>query len=265
MHRRVVVLGDPGSGKTDPAALPRPCSRGTWLAKTAAASRRNLASRESGYLPIFLPFRQIGSYLKTLPDDGTKCNNVLLDFFRRSLTATVSGYRKPSSTTGCTGKAVVLLDGLDEVPDPDLRPAFPPRRGLCPAYPTALCRNQPHRRLSGAARLAGRFAATTVDRHDMADIEQFFRPGISCWRPGVRGAQRNEYAASRPTSCRGDQGNERIAKLAINPLMLTVIAMVHRDRVELPETDTPELYAEAVDVLLGKWDEVKGEGRTGSR
>ena len=53
------------------------------------------------------------------------------------------------------------------------------------------------------------------------------------------------------------QENERIRELAINPLMLTVIAMVHRDRVKLPDRRA-ELYAEAVDVLLGKWDEARG-------
>ena len=46
-------------------------------------------------------------------------------------------------------------------------------------------------------------------------------------------------------------------ELAINPLMLTVIALVHRDRVQLPERRA-ELYAEAVEVLLGKWDEARG-------
>ncbi|MGH8545721.1 MAG: SUMF1/EgtB/PvdO family nonheme iron enzyme [Gammaproteobacteria bacterium] len=45
--------------------------------------------------------------------------------------------------------------------------------------------------------------------------------------------------------------------MAINPLMLTVIALIHRDRVKLPDRRA-ELYQEAVDVLLGKWDEARG-------
>ena len=55
------------------------------------------------------------------------------------------------------------------------------------------------------------------------------------------------------------RANPRVRELGINPLMLTVIALVHRDRVKLPERRA-ELYAEAVDVLLGKWEEAKGLG-----
>jgi len=52
-----------------------------------------------------------------------------------------------------------------------------------------------------------------------------------------------------------------VRELAINPLLLTVIALVHRDRVKLPDRRA-ELYEEAVDVLLGKWDEAKEVAET---
>ena len=53
------------------------------------------------------------------------------------------------------------------------------------------------------------------------------------------------------------ENSDRVRELAINPLMLTVIALIHRDRVKLPDRRA-ELYQEAVDVLLGKWDEARG-------
>ena len=47
-------------------------------------------------------------------------------------------------------------------------------------------------------------------------------------------------------------------KVAITTLLLlTVIALVQRYRAQLPERRT-ELYEEAIEVLLGKWDEAKG-------
>ena len=67
------------------------------------------------------------------------------------------------------------------------------------------------------------------------------------------------YQDEQVTAFRDIEANERVRELAINPLMLTVIALVHRDRVKLPDRRA-ELYAEAVDVLLGKWDEARGVG-----
>jgi hypothetical protein len=46
------------------------------------------------------------------------------------------------------------------------------------------------------------------------------------------------------------------ALLAVNPLLLTVVALVQPYRAQLPERRT-ELYEEAIEVLLGQWDETK--------
>ncbi len=48
-----------------------------------------------------------------------------------------------------------------------------------------------------------------------------------------------------------------MAELAVNPLLLTVVALVHRYRAQLPERRS-ELYEEVVEVLLGSWDSAKG-------
>ena len=48
-----------------------------------------------------------------------------------------------------------------------------------------------------------------------------------------------------------------LAELTVNPLLLTMIAMVHRYRGTLPERRV-ELYGEICDVLLGHWHEAKG-------
>ncbi|MCP4428208.1 MAG: SUMF1/EgtB/PvdO family nonheme iron enzyme, partial [Chloroflexi bacterium] len=68
-----------------------------------------------------------------------------------------------------------------------------------------------------------------------------------------------QHAAQRQTEhlLAAIRANERIQELAINPLLLTVIALVHRDRVKLPDRRA-ELYDEAIAVLLGKWDEARG-------
>jgi formylglycine-generating enzyme required for sulfatase activity len=52
-----------------------------------------------------------------------------------------------------------------------------------------------------------------------------------------------------------------VRELAVNPLLLTVIALVQRYRAQLPERRV-ELYEEAIEVLLVQWDAVKGLSAT---
>jgi len=65
---------------------------------------------------------------------------------------------------------------------------------------------------------------------------------------------------------RSIESNDRIRPLAVNPLLLTVIAIVHWNRKRLPEQRV-DLYDECVDVLLGQRKEaerVQASRRIGS-
>jgi formylglycine-generating enzyme required for sulfatase activity/energy-coupling factor transporter ATP-binding protein EcfA2 len=263
-HRRLVVLGDPGSGKT---TLLRYLS--LLYARDQADATHTLTEQlglpESGTLPIFLPLRQIGRYLAEHHgrDDGTDGHGLLLqflvqilknerivvpaDFFDRWLR---------------DGRAAVLLDGLDEVADPGLR-----RRvarlvdAFTRAYPG--CRYLITSRIVGytdTCQLTEGYATTTVRDFTLDDVQAF----LSQWHRLVAIGQMGpgptaEAAATAQTRqlLEAIGNNDRVRELAINPLLLTVIALVHRDRVKLPDRRA-ELYAEAVDVLLGKWDEARG-------
>ncbi len=260
--RRLAVLGDPGSGKT------------TLLRYLALLYARDLAEHgtlvpdkldlaESGWLPILLPLRQIGVFLRTCPDDGTEGHALLLKFLLRSLEN--ERIQLPENFFDewlMQGRAIILLDGLDEVADPDLR-----RRvsRLVEAFTRAYanCRYVVTSRIvgyTGPARLGEAYTTTTVRDFTLVDVERF----LSNWHRLVAigqmgpGPSAEAYAVEQTQQLvRAIEGNERIRELAINPLLLTVIAMVHRDRVKLPDRRA-ELYAEAVDVLLGKWEEAKG-------
>jgi formylglycine-generating enzyme required for sulfatase activity/energy-coupling factor transporter ATP-binding protein EcfA2 len=263
-HPRLVVLGDPGSGKTTllrylALLYARDRAEGT------ACVRERLRLDEAGRLPILLPLRRLGAYLRARRpvDDGTEGHKLLLDHLYECLAA--ERVSLPGDFFDLyleEGQAVVLLDGLDEVADPDLR-----RRvsrlveAFTAAYPA--CRYVVASRIvgySGPARLGEGYATTTVREFAMADVERFLcnwhlAVAVGQMGPGesavayAEGQTRQLLAAIR--------ANERVRDLAINPLMLTVIALVHRDRVKLPDRRA-ELYGEAVDVLLGKWDEARG-------
>ncbi|MEZ4770338.1 MAG: NACHT domain-containing protein [Caldilineales bacterium] len=263
-ERRLVVLGDPGSGKT---TLLR------YLALLYARDRaekdtnfvgEKLGLPEKGALPILLALRQIGAVLRHEhgADDDTEGHALVLNFLLRSLKN--ERIELPADFFDrwlTTGNAVVLLDGLDEVADPDLR-----RRvsrlveGFTRAYPD--CRYVVTSRVvgySGPARLEG-YSTTTVNDFTLADVRLFLEHWHRLVAVGQMepGPSADAYAAEQTRQLMAAvEGNERIRELAINPLMLTVIAMVHRDRVKLPDRRA-ELYGEAVDVLLGKWDEARG-------
>ena len=265
-HRHIVVLGDPGSGKT---TLLRYLALlyGRDLAQGQEIVREKLKLNESGHLPVLLPLRQMGQYLKAHHEkpDGTDGCALLLDFLHKSLERDKIGLPADFFDEYLEeGRATVLLDGMDEVADPDLRARVARLvEAFTLAYPK--CRFVVTSRIvgySGPARLGGDYVTTTVRDFTLEDVRQFLTHWHRLVAIGQMGAgQDAETSAASQTSqlLSAIEANERVRELAINPLMLTVIALVHRDRVKLPDRRA-ELYAEAVDVLLGKWDEARGVG-----
>ena len=267
-HRHIVILGDPGSGKT---TLLRYLALlyGRDLAEKKKLLSKKLKLNESGYLPILLPLRQIGQFLKAhhAKNDGTDGHALLLNFLLQTLknrhVEIPVGYFEKALDAG---QAVVLLDGMDEVADPDLRARVARLiEDFTLAYPKA--RFVVTSRIvgySGTARLSGDYVVTTVHDFTLEDVRQFLSHWHRLVAVGQMGAVKSAktFAASQTSQLMSAiQANERVRDLAINPLMLTVIALVHRDRVKLPDRRA-ELYAEAVDVLLGKWDEARGVKET---
>ncbi len=261
-NTRLIVLGDPGSGKT---TLLRYLALlyARDLAEDRKLAQEKLGLAESGWLPVLLPLRKMVAFLRANPDDGTEGHARLLEFLYLSLAG--ERIRLPEHFFDAwlnEGRAVILLDGLDEVADPNLR-----RRvsrlveAFTRAYPD--CRYVVTSRIvgyTGSARLGEAYITTTVRDFTLADVKHFLNHWhrlIAIGQMGP-GTSAEAYAADQTEQlCQTVESNERIRELAINPLMLTVIAMVHRDRVKLPDRRA-ELYEEAVDVLLGKWDEARG-------
>jgi formylglycine-generating enzyme required for sulfatase activity len=263
-HRRLIVLGDPGSGKSTLLRYLALCYARD-RAEDLSLVRDRLALPESGYLPILLPLRNLGAYLKAKypEEDGTEGHGRLLEFLGEYLQGERIGIPGDFFDADLNaGRVVLLLDGMDEVGGFSLR-----RRvarlieGIAAAYPQ--CRLVVTSRLvgySGPARLGEEFNATTIRDFTLEDVHQF----LSHWHRLVAIGQMGpgeaaEYFAAAQTRnlMEAIRSNPRVRELAVNPLLLTVIALVHRERVKLPERRA-ELYGEAVDVLLGKWDEARG-------
>ena len=247
---RLVILGGPGTGKT------------TLLSYLALKFARGQAKQELGLdeerLPILIPLRELsrtGWSLATenlpalcvAPEIAAECPP---DFFKKHLQ---------------DGKCIVLLDGMDEVTSEDERrrvaeqiedfvTTYRDNRFVVTSRPAGY---------SGVA-LAGFTQLEVCDFSD-EDVEAFTRYWCLAIELAVRRVESeiSEAVARRKAEREAEEliaairASDRVRRLTVNPLLLTIVAMVHRYRATLPNRRA-ELYDECTEVLLGYWDEAKG-------
>ncbi len=247
--RRLAIIGGPGSGKT------------TLLAYLLLTYARQKTGERLGFadslFPVFVPLRQLQAVLaqpnrRSLPD-------YLADNFAALGMPPPDGFFEQRLKNG---RCLVLLDGLDEVADQQQRvrlaewvdaqvSIYPKNRFIVTSRPAGY----------DTAALENGFLRLDVQAFNQADIEQFCQNWCLAVELASQGednpALRRRAAESAADLVRAINANPAVRALAINPLLLSIIALVHRYRATLPRRRV-ELYAECVDVLLGKWDEAKG-------
>ncbi|HEC36207.1 MAG TPA: NACHT domain-containing protein, partial [Anaerolineae bacterium] len=255
---RFVLLGDPGSGKTTFV---------NYLAYTLAVGAQQAAPLQ-GMFPVRLVLREVAARC-IQPGAAEGQARMLWDALRTDLAARLGEggaerlfpylQRRLLEEGG-----LILLDGLDEVPEAerrrkclleavaDLAGALPPDRSrvLVTARPYAYDRRE--------WRLPG-FEVLLLADFDEGQVERFVerwyqavRPVMGWDEPTARGRGERLLAAleERP----------RLAALAARPLLLTLMATLHTSWGQLPE-DRADLYEEMVKLLLSRWQrarEVKG-------
>lgn len=263
-YRRLVIIGDPGCGKTTLLA---------YLTLTYARALRDgvdtvikrLQLNESDHLPILLPLRDLGHHLKEKhPNPGKDGPALLLDYLREYYLAQEIHLPQDFFSTYLeSGNAVILLDGMDEVADPALRQRVARLiEKFVLRYPK--CRFVVTSRevgYEGSARIGVEFGLAKVREFNPSEVRKFVYDWTLVVETTLAGSEAPEILRLAKEQAQNLVGaietNPRVADLAVNPLLLTVIALVHRYRAQLPERRS-ELYEEAIEVLLGHWDEAKG-------
>ncbi len=165
------------------------------------------------------------------------------------------------------GAALVLLDGLDEVKDLGLRHTVVERVSDFYAF---------HRRKGNKFVLTSRvvgyravrptadgLAECTLVDFDDDEIAAFVERWTAALERQAQGATATaaaDAARERRELLDAIQRNPSVRRLAANPLLLTILALMKRQGVTLPERRV-ELYDQYVTTLLSTWNRARGLGR----
>ncbi len=214
--QKLVVLGKPGAGKT------------TFMKYLAMSC---LGGRFHGELvPIFVTLK---AYAEERGQPSLE-NYILTEFAKRKVSQDVAKQLLDN------GKALILLDGLDEVKKEDDRRV---KQDI-----DQFSRDWLKNRFAITCRIAAReyqfdkFTEVEVADFDDGQIETF----VNNWF-----RERDESKAERLLERL--KGNEPVKELAKSPLLLTLLCLVFGERNDFPPKRS-ELYKEGLEVLMKKWD-----------
>ena len=243
-ERHLMLLGGPGSGKSTFINHLVLCLAGARLGDASW-----LARLPEWHLGGLLPVRVLLPELAAFAPAGPGPLDDLLTFLRHQLGAQAEALA-PIEAALTDGAAMLLFDGLDEVAgDAALARVLACVAAAAEQYPNCpilvACReldyqDNPKRRVRG-------FATATLTPLDDDQIASF----IDAWY-AERAATGRQSIGTAPALARAVQERPELRELAGQPLLLTMIALVHAGKGELPD-HRALLYAECIDLLLLRW------------
>ncbi|MFE9098328.1 NACHT domain-containing protein [Streptomyces sp. NPDC007264] len=231
-HDRVLLRGVAGSGKTTLVQ---------WLAVTAARGQRG------DRIPFVLPLRTLVRRPGGLPAPDGFLDAVRVPFH----TTQPPGWADRVLTAG---RALLLVDGIDEIPERerertrrwlrDLLDVYPGNQWLVTSRPSAV--RADWLTPDGFAE----FALAPMDRDD---VTAFIRRWHTAARVDASDAERldaYERSLLDAVATKPDLG-----RLATNPLMCGLICALHRDRRGYLPQERQGLYEAALSMLLSRRDQ----------
>jgi len=242
---RVVVIGDPGSGKTT-------------LLKHLALT---LAGRPDSPLPILIP---LNAYADTLARSDHNLQQYLPEYFA-GLEQGLSDLRPLFDREIARGQALILLDGLDEV---QRERAHLVNKVEAFAREVVALGNK----VVVTSRIVGyrespldpkEWALYTLLDFDRDAIEEFAARWCVAFEKSTLGdtiEARLAAETERRSLLEAIDANPGVANLASNPLLLTILALIKRQGVKLPNHRV-ELYELYLKTLITAWSKARALDR----
>lgn len=245
-HPALIILGDPGSGKS------------TLLKHLALTAARNFTKEKC--LPILLP---LAAYAHALQANSQLSLRDFLPEFYKGMQEFPENPASLFYDALASGNALILLDGLDEVHEPS-------ERSRIVHHVKNFYLNHRHSsnqfvitsRIVGyreaPLEAVGTFHLTLLD-FSKEQISQF----VENWCMTYEIAQSGDTPkAARDAEGEKNKllkaifGNPGVEKIAANPLLLTILALIHRQGTELPNRRA-ELYELYLTTLIKTWNRAR--------